>query len=134
MGIRGIGRVLAATNGALTTLQRLDQKGDDHVIHEWDAVNFRGLGEFSTSVNQCLGEKTVAVIAPPVRYQKGMLRELGAPCKDGGDECWVKGVFLLTPQNGAMATSMEVESSTELGWVEEGKTSVNDLEVDLDEI
>jgi len=134
MGIRGIGRALAATNGVLTTLQRLDQKGDDHVIHEWDAMDFHGLGEFSTSVNHYLGKKTVAVIALPVCYQKRMLRKLGTPCEDGGDECWVEGVLLLASQNGAMTTGMEVEANAKLGWVEEGKTSVNDLEVDLDEI
>lgn len=31
--IRGIGRVQAATNGELTTLEWLNQEGDDHVIH-----------------------------------------------------------------------------------------------------
>ena len=36
----------------------------NHVIHLWDAVDLRGR-EFATLVNQCLGEKTVAVIALP---------------------------------------------------------------------
>jgi len=43
-------------------LQRFDQEG--RVTHLWDAVNFHGR-EFATLVNQCLGEKTVAVIALP---------------------------------------------------------------------
>ena len=52
-------------NGMLTTSPWLNQ--EDCVID-------------STSANQCLGEEAVAVIE----------REKSSPCKDGGDECWVK--------------------------------------------
>lgn len=58
-------------------------------------MDFHGFGEFPTSVNHGLGEKTVAVVALPVCHQKGVLRELGAPCEDSGNECWMKRVILL---------------------------------------
>ena len=65
--IREIGHTSMQTDGMLMTLQWLNQ--EDCVID-------------STSVNQCLGEETVAIIA----------REKSSPCKDGGDECCLKGV------------------------------------------
>lgn len=87
-----------------------------------NAMDFRGLGEFSTSVYQRLGKETLTLVLISVRNQKGMLRKLGTPRENGGDECGVYGVFLFAAQEETRAASVEIEARAELSGVEERKT------------
>lgn len=104
----------------LTTLQGLDQQSDHHVFDLWNTMYFHGLGELSTSLNQRLGHETLTVVPLPVCDQKGMLRELGTPCENGGYECWMGGVLLFDGRNLTLWTVREVEPGTELRGVKKG--------------
>lgn len=97
-------------------------------------MDFRGLGEFSTSIYQRLGKETLTLVLIPVRCQKGMFRKLGAPSQNGGDESGVQRVFLFVGQDETRAAGVEIEPRAELSRVEERKTCMDDLEVDLDQI
>lgn len=104
------------------------------MVFVWNAMDFRGLGEFSTSVYQRLGKETLTLVLIPVRNQKGMFRKLGTPCENGGDECGVYGVFLFVAQEETRTASVEIEARAELRGVEERKTGMDDLKVDLDQV